>query len=365
MVISKTAIIQNNNADRQALTEALRASGCEVMAAYDGAELLECVSDGCEAAIVDSGTLDMWERGFLHKLRAQASALPLVLTIESGSAQSYMAMLSTSAWDFLTKPFSTESVSLLLHRLGEQKLLLEQNRYLWGELEAILGPAAVATRDSRMMEILRQVGKVAQTDAPVMILGELGTETDRVARLLHKASGRKNLPFIRVDCRLPENQLAEKLCGPVSLCRLAGGGTVFLDEVTEIGSAIQAKLLRILEDHFDARLICATSKDPYEQIEKGSFRRDLFFRINSAQVFLPPLRERTTDIPLLAGAMMDELGMHRPDGGWDELAQYDWPGNTRELEMAVRLAAIRGDCPASAAEQLLPMRIMRKINRRR
>ena len=150
--------------------------------------------------------------------------------------------------------------------------------------------------------------------------------------------------------------------------RLAAGGTVFLDEVVGISPGVQATLLRILEDRFDARLVCATTKDPYDAIDKGDFRRDLFFRINSAQVFLPPLRERVSDISLLAGEMMDDLGMPRPDSGWDELAQYEWPGNTRELEAAVRLASMRPSAArggsANAAEQLLPKKTVRKRNRR-
>jgi len=366
MVIKKTAIIQNNPGDQQTLTEILTASGCEVMVARDGAELLDCVSEGCDAAIVDSGTIDLWERGFLNRLRDQAPDLPLVLTVQSGTVHSYVAMLSTCAWDFLTKPYSAEAVSLLLHRLGEQKLLLEQNRYLWEELDSVQGPVRVGMRDARMVEILRQVGKVAQTDAPVMILGEPGTETAQVARLIHKASTRKDRPFIRIDCTLPEHKLLEKLLCRQSLGvgRLAAGGTVFLDEVIGISPKVQATLLRILEDQFSARLVCATSKDPYDAMDRGDFRRDLFFRINSAQVFLPPLRERTADILLLAGEMMDDFGMPRPDSGWDELAQYEWPGNTRELEAAVRLASIRGGA-SNAAEQLLPRRPVRKRNRRK
>jgi|GEM_PF-6237321 len=366
MVIRGIAMIYNNPAKRRELASILAAQGCEVFVARDGLELLNSAAEGCDAAIVDTDTIDIWDDGFLARLRAEAPDLPLVLIMQFGRIESYVAMLSTGAWDYLAEPFSEDSVALLLHRLEEQLVLVEQNRYLWEELEQARGEAQVTTRDPRMTQILRQVGKVAATDASVLILGEKGTEKEKVARLIHRASPRKTGAFVRVDCSLPEEESIGRLFGIAAggFSRLAEGGTVFLDEVTQISSEAQAKLLRMLSGADGPRLISASSDDPFEQVEKQHFREDLFFRLNAAQIFLPPLRERTVDIPLLAAELMDRFGMNKPDFGWDELAEYDWPGNVGELEAAVRLAALRRSNCANAADDLLP-RDRRMRNRRR
>jgi len=366
MVIRTIVMIYNNPAKRQSLASILAAHGCDAIVAHDGLELLDSAAEGCDAAIVDTDTIDIWDEGFLARLRNQAPDLPLVLIIQSGRIESYVAMLATGAWDYLSEPFSEDSVGLLLRRLEEQLVLVEHNRYLWDQLEQTRGEARVTTRDPRMTQILRQVGKVAATDASVLILGEKGTEKEKVARLIHAASERKTGPFVRVDCTLPEEKSIGKLfdrrAGGVS--RLAARGTVFLDELTRISPQAQAKLLRMLDTPDVPRLISASSDDPFEQVEKQQFREDLFFRLNAAQIFLPPLRERPADIPLLAAQLMDRYGMHKPDEGWDELIEYDWPGNVGELEAAVRLAALRRSDCANAADDLLP-KDRRAKNRRR
>ena len=367
MVTRRITLILNNNAERERLQELLTAAGCEVTIARDGTELLGAVAAGCDAAIVDTGTVDLWDAGFVRELRARAPDLPLVLASHTGRVESYVAMLSTGAWDYLARPFSSEAVEVLLRRVDEQKTLLEQNRYLWAELEQMQGLPHTSTRDPRMVEILRQVSKVAQTDASVLILGEPGTEKTAIARLIHNAGPRKPRPFIHVNCGVAERSLAERLRGRQgNVCSLAAGGTVLLDEVTAMSPHLQATLLRILEDDSATRFICTSSKDPYEEIEKGRFRSDLFFRLNSSQIFLPPLRERAADIPVLAGELMDQLGVPKPEAGWDELADYDWPGNFSELEAAVRLAALRrGDTTGNAADALLPRTYPRRKTRRR
>ena len=366
MVIRNIALILNNAPDRERLQEMLAAAGCEAAIALDGTDLLQAVAAGCDASFVDTDTIDLWDTGFLRELRARAPDVPLVLICHSGCVQTYVAMLSTGAWDFLARPFAEEAVALLLHRIDEQKVLLEQNRYLWAELEKMQGVPTTSTRDPRMIEILRQVSKVAQTDASVLILGEPGTEKTAVARLIHNASPRTGRPFIHVNCAMTERSLADKLGGrrQGSVCCLAAGGSVLLDEVIDMLPRLQAMLLRTLEDDSATRFICTSSKDPYEEIDKGRFRSDLFFRLNSAQIFLPPLRERT-DIPVLAGNLMDQLGVPKPEAGWDELAEYDWPGNYSELEAAVRLAALRRGDTGNAADALLPRTCPRRKMRRR
>ena len=376
MVIRKVALIQNNRADKARLEAILNATGCEPAAAADGADLLGYLTAGCDAAFVDTDTIDIWDKDFLARLRGEAPDVPLVLTLQPGRVESYVAMLSTGAWDYLSQPFTEESVLLLLRRIDEQKTLLEQNRYLWAELEKVRGRPKVLTRDPRMIEIFRQVGKVARTDAAVLILGEQGTEKAKVARLIHNASDRKTRPFVQIDCSQPDEQVAERLVGRNTRgpWALAAGGSVLLDEVLRLSPRMQASLLRALEAALEAaledtasaaRLVCTSSVDPYEEIDNGNFRSDLFFRLNSAQIFLPPLRERAADIPLLAADFMDELGMTRPDAGWDELAEYDWPGNLNELEAAVRLAALRMANSGNAADALLPRVCPRRKGRRR
>ena len=364
-MIRRLTILHNNPAKRQRLAAILAAQGCDVTVAPDGLELLSSIAQGCDAAIVDTDTIDIWDEGFLARLRAEAPDLPLVITIRPGRTEGYVAILSTGAWDYLPEPFAEEKVKMLLRRLDEQHSLLEQNRYLWHELGQARGEAPLITSDPAMSRILRQVGKVAATDASVLILGEKGTEKEKVARLVHDASGRKSEPFARVDCTLPEEESIGKLLEKTSggFAGMVARGTIFLDEITKISPNAQAKLLRMLDNHDGPRMISASSDDPFEYVERKLFREDLFFRLNAAQIFLPALRERTADIPLLANRFMDELGMEKPDTGWDELADYDWPGNVSELEAAVRLAAFRRGSGHNVADDLLPKE--RRANKRR
>ena len=365
-MIRKVAIVSNNPAKRQELTAIFTAQGCDVTLAADGLELLNAVTEGCDAAIVETDTIDIWDDEFLATFREEAPDLPLVLTVQSGRIESYVAMLSTGAWDYLAEPFSEEAVRLMLRRLEEQQALLEQNRYLLAELEHARGEPPVITRNPRMIQILRQVNKVAATDSSVLILGEKGTEKEKIARLIHNASPRQSRPFIRIDCTQPEEESAGKMLSGTdeSFSTISGGGTIFLDEITHAGPDAQARLLRLLDGEARPRIISSSSDDPFEQVERGRFREDLFFRLNASQIFLPPLRERTGDIPLLAGELMQQHGMAKPDLGWDELKEYDWPGNVSELEAAVLLAALRrGDC-GNAADVLLPAN-RRADNRRR
>jgi len=354
MAIRRVTIIHNNELLRQRLVRFLTDLDCDVTVAVDGHELLSTLNV-CDAAIVDSQTVDIWDAGFLQQLRSQAPDMPLVLTVQPGRLESYVALVSTDAWEHLPEPFSEESVRVLLRRLGEQQVLIEQNRYLWAELENNRGAAEVTTRDPRMTQILRQVAKVAATDVAVLILGEPGTEKEKVAHLVHKASPRRNAPFIEVNCREPGQASFDRLFSRngSSFSSFVMGGTVFLREVTALGPAAQARLLRVLEDAPGPRLVCSSSDDPFEEVERGAFREDLFFRINAAQVFVPPLRERAADIPLLAAEFMEQFGMPKPRSGWEELAEYDWPGNVNELEAAVRLAALRRN-RCTSADDLLP-----------
>jgi two-component system response regulator AtoC len=366
MVIRRVVIVHNNPLLRQRLATLLSAQACDVVIAHDGAELLSRVAEGCDAAIVDVNTIDIWDKEYVGKLRAEAPELPLVLTIHPGRIESYVALVSTGACEHLAEPFREEQVKLLLRRLGEQQTLLEQNRYLWAELERARGETRLTTCDPRMIQILRQATKVAATDVSVLILGERGTEKEKVARLLHTASPRRSGPFIRVDCTARDetsfDRLFSKNAGGFS--DLVEGGTLFLDEVTQMGPQAQARLLRALDEDAGPRLVCSASDDPFEDVEREVFREDLFFRLNAAQVFVPPLRERAADIPLLAAEFMEQFGLAKPQMGWEELTEYDWPGNVTELEAAVRLAALRrGNCE-NAAEDLLP-RNCRARNRRR
>ena len=366
-MIRKVAIVQSNPTDRQKLSELLSACGCETIAANDGEELLE-IAVQCDAMLIDSRMLDIRRKEFVETLRSRAPGVPLVLTIgANGDVQDYAAMVSVDAWDFINRPYCEEAVSLLLHRISEQKTLVEQNKYLWAEIEQIQGGVEVVSQDQRMMDIIRQAGKVAAADVSVMILGETGTEKQTVARLIHRSSARHTGPFIHVDCSQKEAHLERMLMpqSPDNASIIAGGGTIFFDEITRLPAELQAMVLRMLEDGPDARIVCSSSDDPYEAIERKRFREDLFFRINEAQIFLPPLRERSGDIPLLAASFINRLGLEPPADGWEQLTEYDWPGNVDELEAAVRLAALRREWSSNIADTLLPQRRFTKLRKRR
>jgi len=303
--------------------------------------------------------------------------------------------LRRGAYDFLTKPTKLAVISGVLNRVAEKRALRNKALALETRLKVVEGSKIVGN-SLPMLRVQQLIEKIAPTDSNVLILGETGTGKELVARRVHDLSRRAHMPFVAVNCgALPENLVESELFGHrkgaftgadstrKGLIEVANGGTLFLDELGELDRMMQVKLLRVLESgemrrlgendsfHVDVRLVCATNRNLLEMVEKGDFREDLFFRVNTFEIPLPPLRERKADLPELARALVARHlkrnsipdGMLTPDL-LAALEQHDWNGNVRELANALEHALILSDGKTLRREDLPASVLARSIRRK-
>jgi DNA-binding NtrC family response regulator len=317
----------------------------------------------------------------LEAVRTRDPEVPVILMTAQASLQSAVKAVNEGAFYYLQKPFGNDDLVVLCRRACETRRLSTENTALKKEIRRRdTGPEERPIgRNRAFVEVLRLAETVAPTDSTVLITGESGTGKEIVARYIHRLSERGDGPFVSINCgALPENLLESELFGHVKgsftgavkdkdgLMVAAGGGTFLLDEVAEMSPALQVKFLRALQERevvpvgatepirIDVRIIAATNRDLEQEIRRGSFRSDLYYRLNVITMHLPPLRERLEDVPLLATHFLSGL-VHRGNGdpksnggparGISEealaaLGRYDWPGNVRELENALERAAI-------------------------
>lgn len=307
----------------------------------------------------------------------------IVLTGKS-SLDTAVAALRQGAFDYLTKPCKLLELERLLSRVAEKRELTNKYRALKRRLEEVEGKSNLIGDSPSMERVRALIAKVAPTESTVLVLGETGTGKELAARAIHDQSTRAEMPFVAINCgALPESLIESELFGHrrgaftgadehrVGLFEVAGGGTIFLDEIGELPKAMQAKLLRVLESGeirrvgdnesftVDVRVVCATHRDLEEMVAEDDFREDLMFRINTFEIRLPSLRERADDIPTLARHLLRRF---RPSLSSDDdaftpeaiesLRRHDWPGNVRELANVIEHAAILCDEPPIGAEHL-------------
>ncbi|RMG02228.1 MAG: sigma-54-dependent Fis family transcriptional regulator, partial [Acidobacteria bacterium] len=299
------------------------------------------------------------------------NALVIIITAYS-SVDSAIAALRKGAYDYITKPFVNEELLKTIRNALRQRELFRENRYLRRELNKRYSFSEIIGTSESLQSVFRLVEKIAATNSTVLIQGESGTGKELIARAIHHNSLRADKPFIAVNCgALPETLLESELFGYVrgaftdaksdrkGLFRSAEGGTIFLDEVSEMPPSLQVKLLRALQEHevtpvgsnipikFDARIIAATNKNLEDEVKSGRFREDLFYRLSVIEINLPPLRERKEDIPLLVRHFIKKISKQQgvpekkiPRDVMLALTAYNWPGNVRELENAIERAFI-------------------------
>ena len=289
--------------------------------------------------------------------------------------------LRLGAYDYVAKPFDVEELKVVASRALERRRLLQENLRMKAELQRGLPGTELVGSSARMQEVYRTIERVAPTRANVLITGESGTGKEVAARAIHRLSPRASGPFVPIDCAaIPANLMESELFGTVKgaftgatadragLFELASGGTVFLDEVGEIPLELQVKLLRVLEQrtvrrlgdsrdrNIDVRVVAATNRDLEQLVREGLFRQDLFFRLNVVHLYLPPLRERKTDIKPLARHFARQLARQEnckeplllPET-FAALESYDFPGNVRELKNIIeRVVALSGGRPIDA-----------------
>ncbi|MBV9572501.1 MAG: sigma-54-dependent Fis family transcriptional regulator [Acidobacteriales bacterium] len=305
----------------------------------------------------------------LHQIRARRPDTVVVVVTEYGTVQSAVQAMKNGAYDYVTKPFSMDELKLLLDRVASHLKLKTENRILREKVKSKQGFGSIIGRAPEMEKLYRIIAKAAHSSHPVLILGESGTGKEMVARSIHLSGPLQDKPFIPVDCgslvpTLIESELFGYVKGAFTgatqskegLLAIAEGGTIFLDEVGELPVDLQAKLLRAIQEKeirpvgstkrhtINVRILAATNRDLEQAVSQGTFRRDLYFRLNVLSLRIPPLRERRQDIPLLVATFLERLsktsGQERSlsDDALKAMLAYDWPGNVRELENSLERA---------------------------
>ena len=358
---------------REGLREALMLDGYDVLLAADGKEALDTVNRGdVDLLITDLKMPRLSGEELLKSVASQFPTVPVIILTGHGTIESAVQAMHDGAYDFLTKPVNLDRLSLLVKRAVANRELAVQNRAMQEELERRSGFASIIGKSAEMKQVFDIVRQVAPSRSSVLITGESGSGKEMIAEALHYNSPRKDKSFIKLHCAaLTESLLESELfghekgafTGAIARKRgrfeLAHLGTLFLDEIGEINQNVQIKLLRVLEEkkfervggeetiEVDVRLIAATNRDLKVAIANGSFREDLYYRLNVVNIHIPPLRDRKEDIPLLVAAFLKEFSQEngKQIEGIDPKARlalynYSWPGNVRQLRNSVESAVV-------------------------
>jgi len=363
-------IVDDERAIRDACREVAQSLGFNTFTA-DSAEhayrLLE--SQGIDAVLLDLRLPGAGGLEALNQIKSRRPDAIIVVVTGYGTVQSAVQAMKNGAYDYVTKPFSLDELRLLLERVVSHLKLKTENRVLREKIKSRQGFGSIVGTSPEMEKLYRIVAKAAHSTHPVLILGESGTGKELVARSIHFSGPFRDKPFIPVDCgslvpTLIESELFGYAKGAFTgaqhakdgLLAIAEGGTVFLDEVGELPVDLQAKLLRAIQEKeirpvgstkqipINVRILAATNRDLEEGVAQGTFRRDLYFRLNVLSLRIPSLRERRQDIPLLSAHFLErqsrssEQERTLSDDALKAMLAYDWPGNVRELENCLERA---------------------------
>jgi two-component system NtrC family response regulator len=366
-------IIDDKDSMRQMLSRTLESEGYEVETAKDGEGGLEKAKEKkYDLILADLKLPKMDGIEVLSSLKDLDPEVAVIMMTAYGTIESAVEAMKQGAFDFLAKPFDTDHLNVLIKRALENRRLVAENILLREELAHNLGYAEIIGKCEKMKEVSRLIQKVASSDTSVLLLGESGTGKELFARAIHNLSPRTKASYVAINCaaiprELLENELfgSEKGAYTGAVARkmgkfeIAEGGTIFLDEVGDLDIALQAKLLRVLQNRtferlggtktisVDVRLIAASNTDLKKAIEKNLFREDLYYRLSVFPITIPPLRERREDIPDLAEYFVKKYcaEMKKPKKNISKealalLDKYHWPGNVRELENTIERAII-------------------------
>jgi len=355
------------------LSELLREEGHGIFTAGNGEEALKILSEtDIDLVITDMRMPGLDGLGLLKAAKALNPDLPVIMVTAFGEVEMAVAAMKAGAFNYLTKPFNNDELVLNTAKALEHYAVLRENIRLREEMRSRTSFASMVGKNQKMQAIFSLIEKVAPTSTSVLITGESGTGKELVARAIHCHSPREKSPFISLNCAgLPENLLESELfghekgafTGAIALRKgrfeLADTGSLFLDEVGEMAMPLQAKLLRVLQERcfervggsqtlrVDVRIIAATNRDLKDEVDKGHFREDLYYRLNVLHIHLPPLRERTDDIPLLVAhfvskyaKQLDKPKLEIAPETVRFLMTLPWEGNIRELENTIERAAI-------------------------
>jgi DNA-binding NtrC family response regulator len=385
MVAGSILLIDDETKILNALGSALRADGHEVVTTSDGREGRRLLAQRMfDVLVVDNLMPEVTGLDLIRELSATPTSdrPQVVMMTAHATIEGAIEAMKLGAFDYLQKPFEIDELLVVVNRALDHQRLRTEHRYLISERDADFNQYGLVGRSKRMQEVVRTAEIVANTKSTVLITGETGTGKEMVARAIHYHSPQREMPLIKVNCAaIPETLLESELFGHMrgaftgattskkGKFALADRGTIFLDEIGTMSLALQAKLLRVVQERefeplgsertqkVDVRVIAASNRDLRQMVGDGRFQEDLYYRLNVIPIHIPPLRERREDIPLLvehfiakhasrAGKRIDGMAA----GVIDTLQRADWPGNVRELENTVERAVVLSAGPLIGAE---------------
>ncbi|HLB24923.1 MAG TPA: sigma-54 dependent transcriptional regulator [Nitrospirota bacterium] len=384
--MSRILIVDDEKGMREFLSIMLKKEGHDPVAVENGQRAVKLVKDDIFDLVITD--VKMPKMGGMEVLKAVKEASPetvVIMITAYATAESAVEAMKEGAYDYIMKPFKVDEIKLVVKNALEKRKLREENVLLRREVEAGKGFQSFIGKSPAILKVFDLIARVADKTSTVLITGESGTGKELAARAVHNISDRKGKPFMYIHCgALPEQLLESELFGHMrgsftgavenkaGLFEVAEGGTVFLDEISETSQAFQVKLLHVLQERefkrvggttdirVDVRIIAATNKELHEEIAKGNFREDLFYRLNVIPISLPPLRQRREDIPLLAEHFLKKYS----DGGPDKISpeamrlliDHDWKGNVRELENIIE----RG-CTVADGKVITPSHLPQEV----
>jgi DNA-binding NtrC family response regulator len=369
-------VIEDEEKQRRVVGLHLASADYDVKAAGTAEEGWK-LADDVDLILTDLKLPGMDGLALLEKLKAQNSRTPVVVMSAFSTVENAVEAMKRGAVDFLPKPFSLDHLSVVVDKALEVSKLRDENRELREALGERYKFENIIGSSPAMQEIFATIMRVAPTRATVLLAGESGVGKDMIARAIHQHSPRKDRPFVKINCTaIPENLMESELFGyekgaftganisKPGKFEQANTGTVMLDEIGDVPASVQVKLLRILQEReferlgsnktqqTDVRVIAATNVDLRAALEQGTFREDLYYRLNVVPMNIPPLRERKEDIPYLVDHFVKKFGGEISEGALERLVSYHWPGNVRELENVIERSILLAKGPRVEADDI-------------
>lgn len=381
-LVNSILVVDDEESVLSLLEATLTKMGYKITTARDGFEALDQIKEKLfDVIVLDLKMPKMDGLDVLHAVKEINPDLLVIIMTAYGSIRTAVDAMKEGAYDYFTKPFDLDEMRIVVKKAVDTQQLKKENKYLQERLEKRFGFGNIIGVSEKIQRVYALMERVIASDVTVLLKGETGTGKELVARTIHYNSARKKGPYIRINCAaIPESLLESELFGHEKGSftgastqregKFESGhqGTVFLDEIGDMSLATQAKILRVLQEYefervggketikVDVRIIAATNKDLLKAIEQKKFRQDLYYRLNVVPIFLPPLRERREDIPLLAEHFLKEASQETQKKiekispqAMKRLIEYDWPGNIRELRNVIQRAIILSD-----GESILP-----------